>query len=154
MKRLFDIVVALIALVFLSPLLITVVLLIKLESHGPVFFIQDRVGLNCKIFSIYRSTSIDELPQLFNVLLGDMSIVGPRPDLELQRNNYQPEEWQIRHIVRPGITGLAQVNGRSNISLQDRIEYDIKYVRTHDFWLDFKIILRTFAVVFFGRNTN
>jgi lipopolysaccharide/colanic/teichoic acid biosynthesis glycosyltransferase len=101
-----------------------------------------------------RSTSIDELPQLFNVLLGDMSIVGPRPDLELQRNNYQPEEWQIRHIVRPGITGLAQVNGRSNISLQDRIEYDIKYVRTHDFWLDFKIILRTFAVVFFGRNTN
>lgn len=101
-----------------------------------------------------RATSIDELPQLWNILKGEMSIVGPRPDLEIQKKDYKPEDWQLRNSVRPGITGLAQVNGRSNLSFEKRLDFDLTYARTHGFLLDMMIILRTAKVVFLGTNTN
>jgi lipopolysaccharide/colanic/teichoic acid biosynthesis glycosyltransferase len=185
MKRLFDLVVSLAALSTLMPLMVVVAIIIKLDSKGPVFFRQDRVGLNGETFSIYkfrsmadlqssdvpyntrpndpritavgrfiRATSIDEIPQLLNVLFGEMSIVGPRPDLEIQQKDYEADEWRVRHTVSPGITGLAQVNGRSKISFADRIRHDLYYARHHDISLDIKIILRTFKIVFSGRDSN
>ncbi len=185
MKRLVDILVALIILVVLSPLLVIAGLMIRFESNGPVFFRQNRVGLDGKLFSIckfrsmfvssdldasyntqhndpritrvghfIRATSIDELPQLFNVLKGEMSVVGPRPDLEIQERDYSAEDWRLRNSVRPGMTGLAQVNGRSNISLEDRLHYDLLYARTHNFLLDTRIILKTVKVILFGMNVN
>ena len=83
-----------------------------------------------------------------------VSIVGPRPDLELQQKDYEPEQWRIRHTVRPGITGLSQVNGRSNISFCDRVRYDISYAENHNLLLDINIILKTIKVVFRGRDSN
>ncbi|MBT8434313.1 MAG: sugar transferase [Gammaproteobacteria bacterium] len=185
MKRLFDFTLALCLVIILAPLLLVIAILIKLDSSGPAFFRQNRVGLNGKIFSIckfrsmyvsndphasyntlendpritrigrvLRATSIDELPQLYNVLKGDMSIVGPRPDLELQQQDYSPEDWRLRISVRPGVTGLAQINGRSNISFENRLKYDLCYARTNSFMGDLLIILKTFVVVIRGRNTN
>ncbi len=101
-----------------------------------------------------RDTSLDELPQLINVLIGDMSIVGPRPDLLLQKSEYAPADWDIRNTVRPGITGLAQISGRSNSTFENRLHHDIKYARTHNFFLDLKIILKTVQVVFVRKNLN
>ena len=83
-----------------------------------------------------------------------MSIVGPRPDLEIQAGDYRPEDWQLRNTVRPGVTGLAQVNGRSNIGFEDRLAYDLAYARSHGFWLDMKILAQTVKVVLTGRNAN
>jgi len=91
-----------------------------------------------------RRTSLDELPQLLNVLLGDMSLVGPRPDVPAQRAEYSEEQWRERHTVRPGITGLAQSTLRSDATPAQRLELDLRYVREHSFWMDFRIVLGTF----------
>jgi lipopolysaccharide/colanic/teichoic acid biosynthesis glycosyltransferase len=100
-----------------------------------------------------RKTSIDELPQLFNVLKGDMSLVGPRPDTPMQQSLYTPEDWQTRHTVRPGITGLAQVNGRSMIGYEERLACDLDYARNHTLWMDMVIILKTLRVLT-GKGSN
>jgi len=101
-----------------------------------------------------RDTSLDELPQLINVLTGDMSIVGPRPDLLIQKTEYGAADWDLRNTVRPGITGLAQVSGRSNSTFENRLHHDIEYAKTHNFLLDLKIILKTVQVVFLRKNLN
>lgn len=174
MKRLFDISVALVALLLLSPVILLVALLIYLTDKGPVFFKQKRVGLNGKTFDIYkfrsmvtnasslgghqtlendnritkigrviRKTSVDELPQLLNVLLGDMSVVGPRPNVPLQREEYSEQEWDKRNSVQPGITGLAQAKGRSCLTPEQRTKYDLEYVDNVNLINDIKIILLT-----------
>lgn len=102
---------------------------------------------------IMRRTSIDELPQLFNVLLGDMSLVGPRPDVPAQRDGYSAEDWALRHTVRPGITGLAQVNGRSNATVEARLAYDLEYARAPGLRRDVGILMQT-IVILGGRGSN
>ena len=178
-KRGFDIVFSSFVIVFiLSWLALLIGLLIRLESKGSVFFIQDRNGLGNKLFRCYkfrsmtinsnknqaqrddlritrigrfiRKTSIDELPQFFNVLKGDMSVVGPRPHMEIHNKNYekQVDSFQLRHSVKPGITGMAQMRGFRGEIIEDldiinRIKYDIFYIRHWSFALDIKIIIRT-----------
>lgn len=100
-----------------------------------------------------RKTSIDELPQLWNVLIGDMSLVGPRPDTPMQESSYTPADWQLRHTVRPGITGLAQVNGRSNIGTEQRLAHDLDYAQNHNLLLDIRILLKTLSIVL-GKGAN
>jgi lipopolysaccharide/colanic/teichoic acid biosynthesis glycosyltransferase len=95
-----------------------------------------------------RRTSLDELPQLINVLLGDMSFVGPRPDVPAQRPEYSEEQWRERHLVRPGLTGLAQSTLRSEATPSERLEVDLRYVREHSLWLDVKIVLGTVRQLF------
>ena len=99
-----------------------------------------------KIGRILRKTSIDELPQLINVLIGDMSLVGPRPDVPAQETLYAPNDWQKRHSVRPGITGLAQVTGRSSVDFETRLAYDLEYVETQSIMLDLKLLVKTVGV--------
>ncbi|EOV7121711.1 undecaprenyl phosphate N,N'-diacetylbacillosamine 1-phosphate transferase [Campylobacter coli] len=169
-KRIFDFVLALFLLVLFSPLILITALLLKI-TQGSVIFTQNRPGLNEKIFKIYkfktmsderdekgellsdelrlkafgkivRSLSLDELLQLFNVLKGDMSFVGPRPLLVEYLPLYN-EEQKLRHKVRPGITGWAQVNGRNAISWQKKIELDVYYVKNISFLLDLKIMFLT-----------
>ncbi|HEA8164701.1 TPA: undecaprenyl phosphate N,N'-diacetylbacillosamine 1-phosphate transferase [Campylobacter coli] len=169
-KRIFDFVLALFLLVFFSPLILITALLLKI-TQGSVIFTQNRPGLNEKIFKIYkfktmsderdekgellsdelrlkafgkivRSLSLDELLQLFNVLKGDMSFVGPRPLLVEYLSLYN-EEQKLRHKVRPGITGWAQVNGRNAISWQKKFELDVYYVKNISFLLDLKIMFLT-----------
>lgn len=178
-KHLFDKIFSFILLVILSPLFILIAILIKLDSKGPVFFIQQRVGKDNKLFNIYkfrtmvpdainigsgvyteendpritrigrflRKTSLDELPQLINILKGEMSFIGPRPTLAYQVEQYNDFQRK-RLLVRPGVTGLAQVNGRNSLSWPERIEYDVKYVENYSLMLDFKILLKTFLVIF------
>lgn len=174
MKRLIDIVLACLALLLLSPLLLVASLAVWLDSGLPVFFRQTRVGLNGNTFGMLkfrsmranaesigpyftqdndpritrvgkfiRRTSIDELPQLVNVLLGDMSLVGPRPDVPVQQELYSAAEWQERCSVRPGITGLAQALIRSVGTHQDRLALDLRYTREQSAWLDLKILWLT-----------
>lgn len=169
-KRIFDFVLALLLLVLFSPLILITALLLKI-TQGSVIFTQNRPGLNEKIFKIYkfktmsderdekgellsdelrlkafgkivRSLSLDELLQLFNVLKGDMSFVGPRPLLVEYLPLYN-EEQKLRHKVRPGITGWAQVNGRNAISWQKKFELDVYYVKNISFLLDLKIMFLT-----------
>ncbi|HEF9893519.1 TPA: undecaprenyl phosphate N,N'-diacetylbacillosamine 1-phosphate transferase [Campylobacter coli] len=169
-KRIFDFVLALFLLVLFSPLILITALLLKI-AQGSVIFTQNRPGLNEKIFKIYkfktmsderdekgellsdelrlkafgkivRSLSLDELLQLFNVLKGDMSFVGPRPLLVEYLPLYN-EEQKLRHKVRPGITGWAQVNGRNAISWQKKFELDVYYVKNISFLLDLKIMFLT-----------
>ncbi|MBT0863614.1 undecaprenyl phosphate N,N'-diacetylbacillosamine 1-phosphate transferase [Campylobacter coli] len=169
-KRTFDFVLALFLLVLFSPLVLITALLLKI-TQGSVIFTQNRPGLNEKIFKIYkfktmtderdekgellsdelrlkafgkivRSLSLDELLQLFNVLKGDMSFVGPRPLLVEYLPLYN-EEQKLRHKVRPGITGWAQVNGRNAISWQKKFELDVYYVKNISFLLDLKIMFLT-----------
>ncbi|MFK0408044.1 undecaprenyl phosphate N,N'-diacetylbacillosamine 1-phosphate transferase [Campylobacter coli] len=169
-KRIFDFVLALFLLVLFSPLILITALLLKI-TQGSVIFTQNRPGLNEKIFKIYkfktmsderdekgellsdelrlkafgkivRSLSLDELLQLFNVLKGDMSFVGPRPLLVEYLPLYN-EEQKLRHKVRPGITGWAQVNGRNAISWQKKFELDVYYVKNISFLLDLKIMFLT-----------
>ena len=171
LKRLFDIVVAGIGLLVLSPILILLAILIKIKLGGPVLFTQIRPGLNGKPFKIFkfrtmldladaedkplqdearlppfgkmlRATSLDEQPELWNVLIGDMSLVGPRPLLKEYLPLYS-EEQNRRHEVRPGITGWAQVNGRNAISWEEKFKLDVWYVDNQSFWLDIGIILKT-----------
>lgn len=171
MKRLFDIVVAILGLLILSPFFLVLMLLVRLKLGGPVFFTQIRPGRDGKPFKIIkfrsmtdakdgqgnllsdtarlttlghflRSTSLDELPELWNVLKGDMSLVGPRPLLLEYLPLYTGEQGR-RHEVRPGITGWAQVNGRNTISWEEKFKLDVWYVENQSFWLDVKILFLT-----------
>lgn len=174
-KRAIDFVLSLLAIVILSPILLIVALLVRCKLGSPIFFKQERPGFHEKIFCMYkfrtmsdardiygnllpdekrmtkfgtllRSTSLDELPELFNILKGDMAIVGPRPLLIKYLSRYNDRQHH-RHDVRPGFTGLAQVNGRNSISWQEKFEWDVKYVENVSFGLDAKIILKTVGVV-------
>jgi lipopolysaccharide/colanic/teichoic acid biosynthesis glycosyltransferase len=174
-KRIFDIFASGLALIFLLPVFAIIGILIKIDSKGPVFFIQQRAGKYGKPFNAiklrtmehdtkvvdialekdnpnitrigrYLRWGIDELPQLINVFKGDMSIVGPRPTIVEQTIKYN--NWEKRRLnVKPGITGWALVNGRNNLSWEEKIEYDIWYIDNWSLWLDFKIILLTVWVV-------
>ena len=175
-KRILDIILSFLALVILSPLLILTAFLIRIKLGAPVFFKQKRPGKNEKIFGILkfrtmtdakdengnllpdeirltrfgqflRSTSIDELPELLNILNGDMSIVGPRPLLVQYLERYN-EEQKHRHDVKPGLTGLAQVNGRNGITWEEKFHYDLEYVKNITFYGDCKIIFQTVMKVF------
>ena len=176
MKRIFDFLVALFALLTLLPVVIVVAVLIRFKLGSPILFTQDRPGLHGKIFKMMkfrsmldakdkqgnllpddermtkfgaflRSTSLDELPGLLNVIKGDMSLVGPRPLLVQYLPLYNSEQAR-RHNVRPGITGWAQVNGRNAISWEDKFMLDVWYVDNQSFWLDIKILFLTVKKVF------
>ena len=183
-KRLVDIVLSLMALIFLMPLLLITAALIRLQDAGPSLFGQQRVGKDGRIFRMWkfrsmvinaeslggfstadrdpritpigrfvRRTSLDELPQLLNVLVGDMSIVGPRPDVPAQRGLYTEDEWMLRHSVRPGITGLAQSTLRSEATTEQRKAMDLEYAKNVSLALDVRIILMTIKqVIFKGGN--
>jgi len=170
-RRLTDLIGSIIGLIALSPLLIIIIFIIKLKLGTPVIFSQLRPGLNEKTFKFYkfrtmtnaksavgsllpdkdrvtplgnflRKTSLDELPSLFNVLKGDMSLVGPRPLLVEYLELYSPEQAR-RHEVKPGITGWAQVNGRNGISWEEKFTLDVWYIDNQSFWLDIKILWKT-----------
>lgn len=171
-KRVLDFTAALAGLMVLSPLLLVLAALVRCKLGSPVLFKQDRPGLNSQIFTMYkfrtmtdvrneqgellpdeerlppfgrflRSTSLDELPELINVLKGDMSLVGPRPLLARYLQRYSPMQAR-RHEVRPGITGWAQVNGRNAISWEEKFAHDVWYVDNFSFALDLKILAMTF----------
>ena len=174
-KRGLDFILSLIASIILSPVMLMVAVLVRVKLGSPVLFKQQRPGKNEKIFNMYkfrtmtderdengellpdevrltkygkimRITSLDELPELFNILKGDMSIVGPRPLLVRSLPLYN-ERQKHRHDVRPGFTGLAQVNGRNSISWEEKFEWDVKYVEHITFWGDVKIIFKTVKTV-------
>lgn len=176
LKRFFDVVASLGGLLVLAPIILIVALLIRTKLGSPVLFRQVRPGLHGKPFEMVkfrtmrdaydengkplpdseritpfgrflRSTSLDELPELWNVLKGDMSVVGPRP-LLIEYMDYYTEEEMLRHTVRPGVTGLAQVTGRNATTWNDRLAYDVQYVKTQTLWLDIKIIFKTVYQVF------
>lgn len=192
-KRALDVIASFLGLVILSPILLIVAILIKLESKGPAIFSQSRIGLNGKEFKMYkfrsmvqnaeelkeklakqnemsgpmfkikndprvtkvgkfiRKTSIDELPQLFNILKGDMTLVGPRPSLPREVEKF--ESWMLKRLeVKPGLTCYWQVSGRNNIDFYDWMKLDLKYVNDMNFWLDIKLIFKTVAVLFGDKN--
>lgn len=182
MKRLIDFIVSFIALLCISPIILVVALLIRFKLGSPIIFQQPRPGLNGKVFKVYkfrtmtderdehgellpdeirlskfgqllRKLSLDELPQLLNVLKGDMSFVGPRPLLVEYLPLYN-ERQAKRHIVRPGITGWAQVNGRNAISWEQKFEYDVWYVENESLLLDLKILLLTVKKVFISEGIS
>ena len=174
-KRLFDIISSVAGLVVISSLLVVLAVLVRLKLGSPILFRQQRPGLGGKAFVIYkfrtmtaprdasgnllpdeqrlpafgrflRSTSFDELPELFNVLKGDMSIVGPRPLMMKYLERYSPQQAR-RHEVKPGITGWAQINGRNAISWEDKFKLDVWYVDNWTLWLDMKIIFKSIWMV-------
>lgn len=174
-KRFFDFVLSLIAIIILSPVYIIVAILVRVKLGSPVIFTQDRPGKDEKIFKMYkfrsmtsetdeegnllpdevrltsfgkklRSTSLDELPELFNILKGDMSIVGPRPLLVKYLPLYNDFQ-KHRHEVRPGLTGWAQVNGRNAISWEDKFRLDVEYTEKCSFFMDLKIFFKTISSV-------
>jgi len=181
-KQIIDVFITGLAIVALSPLFTVIAIVIKLTSKGPAIFKQERAGKDGKPFLFYkfrtmkigidpfgpspksatdprltkigrllREYSLDELPQLFNVLKGDMSIVGPRPLYLSQMAEWS--EWQKKRLlVKPGLTGLAQISGRGELILEEKLELDVKYVETASLWLDFKIILATIANIFKKKN--
>ena len=178
-KRLFDFVCSLVAIILFSWLFLIIGLLVRMKLGSPVLFKQARPGKNEKIFNMYkfrtmtddrdeagdllpdeirltsfgkwlRSTSLDELPELFNILKGDMSFVGPRP-LLVRDMVFMTEQQRERHSVRQGLTGLAQINERNNILWQDKLEWDAKYIREITFLGDLKIILQTIHTAFIKR---
>ena len=194
-KRIIDVVASFTGLILLSPLILIVSILIKLESKGEVIFKQKRVGLNGKEFYMYkfrsmvinaeelkeqlesqnemsgpmfkikddpritnvgkfiRKTSIDELPQLINVIKGDMSLVGPRPSLPKEVKKF--EQWMMERLeVKPGLTCIWQISGRNNIDFEDWMKLDIKYVRERSLVLDFKLIFKTIFVLFGDKNAS
>ena len=167
-KRFLDFMLSLIGIMVLSPILLVLWILVRIKLGSPVLFHQERPGRNEKIFKLYkfrsmtderdaqgnllpeevrltkfgrilRSTSLDELPELFNILKGDMSLIGPRP-LLVRYLPYYTDEERHRHDVRPGLTGLAQVNGRNALGWEDRFRYDLYYVQHLSFLMDLKII--------------
>lgn len=181
-KRLFDIVASALALLLLAPVLACVALLVAAKLGRPVLFRQQRPGLNEKPFTMFkfrtmldtcdasgrplsdaerltpfgrklRATSLDELPELWNVLKGDLSLVGPRPLLMEYLPRYNARQRR-RHKVRPGLTGWAQVHGRNAVGWNDRFELDVWYVNHRSFWLDLKILLLTLRLVLSRRGVN
>ena len=171
LKRPLDFILSLLALIVLSPIMAVTAVLVRIKLGSPVLFKQDRPGLHEKIFTMYkfrtmtdqhdengkllpdsarltkfgkflRSTSLDELPELFNILRGDMSIIGPRP-LLISYLPYYTEEEKHRHDVRPGLSGLAQINGRNAITWEEKFEYDLKYINDITFFNDAGIIWKT-----------
>lgn len=181
-KRMLDIIISLAALIVLSPILAAVALLVRIKLGAPVIFHQQRPGYREKIFGLckfrsmtdergengellpdevrltkfgkaLRATSLDELPELWNILKGDMSLIGPRPLLVKYLPLYNEFQKQ-RHDVRPGLTGWAQVNGRNTISWEQRFAYDVEYVKNISFKMDLKILFQTVAVVFRHNDIN
>ena len=182
-KRIFDFFISFIFLIIALPFMILSSIFIKLDSSGPIFFVQERIGYKTQKFKIYklrtmkteafdeqgekirdrdritragkiiRKLSLDELPQFLNVLKGEMSFIGPRPLLPRYLPFYTEEENR-RHNVRPGITGLAQVNGRGFLQWEDRFKYDVKYVDNVSFLLDLKIIFMTIKSVLKREGTS
>jgi len=175
LKRIFDIVFSVLGLVMLSPVLVVLAIMVRIKIGSPVLFRQSRPGLGGDAFIIYkfrtmsqqrdakgdllpdekrlspfgrflRSTSMDELPELFNVIKGNMSIVGPRPLMMKYLDRYTPEQAR-RHQVRPGITGWAQINGRNAVSWQDKFKLDVWYVDNWSLWLDAGIIFKTLWMI-------
>jgi undecaprenyl phosphate N,N'-diacetylbacillosamine 1-phosphate transferase len=175
-KPFFDILVAVIALIILSPVMLICAIALALSLRGIPFFVQPRIGKNEKIFRVVkfrtmnnktdsngvllpdaerltplgrwiRKTSLDELPQLFNIVAGQMSFVGPRP-LLLEYLPLYSAEQRIRHTVTPGVSGWAQINGRNAISWQKKFELDVWYVKHQGFWLDLKIVIITVVKIF------
>ncbi len=171
-KRIFDLLFVVPGLIISMPVLLLIAVLVRIKVGAPVFYVQQRPGMNGEPFNMYkfrtmtnagdaagnllpdaerlvpfgrflRSTSLDELPELFNVIKGDMSLVGPRPLLMEYLDRYTPEQFR-RHEVRPGITGWAQVNGRNAISWEERFKLDVWYVDNWSLWLDCKILALTF----------
>ncbi|MBU3107661.1 sugar transferase [Clostridium gasigenes] len=194
-KRTLDIIASLIGLIMLSPLIIVIGILIRIESKGPIIFSQKRIGLNGRKFQMYkfrsmvpnaeelkkkllgqnemsgpmfkmkqdpritkigrfiRKTSIDELPQLINVLKGEMSLVGPRPSLPQEVEKFEP--WMMKRIeVKPGLTCYWQVSGRNNIDFEAWMQLDLDYVNDRNFLLDIKLIFKTFFVLFGDENAH
>ena len=176
LKRLIDIVVSAAGIIVLSPVLLILWIIVRVKLGKPAIFTQERPGKDEKIFKLYkfrsmtgerdekgellpdevrltafgeklRGTSLDELPELFNILKGDMSLIGPRPLLVGYLPYYTKRE-QLRHSVRPGLTGLAQVSGRNFIAWDDRLAKDVEYVENLSLLLDLKILLKTVMVVF------
>jgi lipopolysaccharide/colanic/teichoic acid biosynthesis glycosyltransferase len=174
-KRILDLVLSIFALILFTPLLITVAVLVRFKLGSPIIFKQERPGLNEKIFYMYkfrtmtsecdengqllpdlirltrfgaflRTTSLDELPELWNIVRGDMSIIGPRPLLVHYLPLYS-EEQKKRHLVRPGLTGLAQVNGRNALSWEEKFNFDVQYINEMTLLTDLKIIIRTIIKV-------
>ncbi|MDU6054936.1 MAG: sugar transferase [Acinetobacter junii] len=175
MKRLVDVVISLIALILLSPIFCVVAFKVRKNLGSPIFYLQERPGKDNKLFRMIkfrsmkdafdkegnplpddqritpfghklRATTFDEMPQLINVLKGDMSIVGPRPQMKDFLEHYTAEQMR-RHEVKPGMTGLAQVSGRNNLSWEEKFELDVEYVDTHSIFLDFKIMFKTVEVM-------
>lgn len=175
LKRAFDIVVAAALLVVLAPLMAMIALAVRIGLGQPVIFVQESPGKGGRVFRLYkfrtmrdargpdgtplpdaerltglgrflRASSLDELPELWNVLRGDMSLVGPRPLLVEYLDRYSPRQAR-RHEVRPGITGLAQVSGRNALGWDERLELDVRYVDERTFWLDLRILLLTLGTV-------
>ncbi|MBJ12670.1 MAG: hypothetical protein CMG62_06280 [Candidatus Marinimicrobia bacterium] len=181
-KRFFDFLFSLLMLIIFSPILILVSLIIYFDIGSPILFKQERPGKNEKIFKLYkfrtmknivdsngilkddisrissigkflRESSLDELPSLVNVLKGEMSLVGPRP-LLIEYLQYYNKEQQLRHNVKPGITGWAQVNGRNSISWEEKFKLDVWYVRNNSLVLDLRILLMTLKKVFAREGIN
>ena len=175
-KRILDILISLTFIVLFSWLYLILVILVRIKLGSPVLFCQERPGYNEKIFRLYkfrtmtdkrdekgnllpdserltkfgsmlRSTSLDELPEMFNILKGDMSLIGPRP-LLVEYLPYYTEEERLRHSVRPGLTGLAQVSGRNYLAWDKRLARDVEYVNHISFIMDVRIIIKTIMVVF------
>ena len=175
-KRILDILISLTFIVLFSCLYLILVILVRIKLGSPVLFCQERPGYNEKIFKLYkfrtmtdkrdekgnllpdserltkfgsmlRSTSLDELPEMFNILKGDMSLIGPRP-LLVEYLPYYTEEERLRHSVRPGLTGLAQVSGRNYLAWDKRLAKDVEYVNHISFIMDIRIIIKTIMVVF------
>lgn len=175
MKRFLDVIISMTALLILSPIFVLVALKVRKHLGSPIFFYQERPGKDAKIFKMIkfrsmlhavdkqgnplpddqritpfghklRSTSLDEMPQLINVLKGDMSIVGPRPQMKDFLEHYTSHQMR-RHEVKPGMTGLAQVSGRNNLSWEEKFDLDVQYVETNSIWLDFKIMCKTVKVM-------
>lgn len=179
-KRILDFILSLLALIILMPLMFILWILVRIKLGKPAIFKQQRPGKNEKIFTLYkfrtmtdekdengnllpdekrltkfgkflRSTSLDELPELWNIVKGDMSIVGPRPQL-VRDMVFMTEQQRKRHKVRQGLTGLAQINGRNNITWEQKINYDLEYINNVSFKNDCKIILKTIEKVFKREN--
>jgi undecaprenyl phosphate N,N'-diacetylbacillosamine 1-phosphate transferase len=179
-KSILDIAVAFVIISLVLIPMLVIAMLVLIESNGPLFFRQERVAKDLKLFSVYkfrtmthekrtvgdkpiigkadgvtkvgyflRRYKIDELPQLLNVLLGDMSLVGPRPSVPEQLANMSEEE-KLRYSVRPGLTGMAQINGNIHLSWKERFVYDLEYVNKVTFWNDIKIIFKTIFIVILG----
>ncbi|EHK2346389.1 sugar transferase [Clostridium perfringens] len=175
-KRVLDLIWAILAIVVFWWLYIIIAILVKIKLGSPVIFKQQRPGLNEKVFSLYkfrtmtderdengnlmpdevrltkfgkwlRSTSLDELPEVFNIINGDMSVIGPRPQL-VRDMVFMTEEQRERHSVRPGLSGLAQVNGRNSISWENKLNYDLQYIKKITFLGDVKIIIQTVQKAF------